>query len=347
MVMDTDYFRKVITTVIIIGLVVLSLLVIKPIFIAVIAGVLLAFVFNPLYELVQKLTKSKNISAGLVCLFLFLLIFIPFWFLTPMIVDETFKIYLAAQKIDFAALLQNIFPSLFHSPEFAAQVSSITSSFISKTMNSILNGFSDLILNLPSVLLQVLVVSFTFFFVLRDKDEILDYIRGLLPFSKEIEKKVFESSKDITYSVLYGHVVIGLLQGIIVGVGFLIFSVPNALFLTLLACVAAVIPVLGAPFVWIPVVVYLFISGSNGAAWAIVIFGLFAGVIDNILRPLIISKRTKISTLLITLGMVGGLLFMGVFGLIIGPLILAYLLIILELYRDKKSASGITNPGAS
>lgn len=343
MVMDSDYFKKVITTVLIVGLIILSLFVIKPIFIAVIVGILLAFVFNPLYELMLRLTKSKNVSAGLVCLFLFLLIFIPFWFLTPMIVDETFKIYLAAQKIDFAALVQNIFPSLFHSPEFAAQVSSITSSFISKTMNSILNAFSDLILDLPNVLLQVLIVSFTFFFVLRDKDEILDYLRGLLPFSKEVEKKIFESSKDITYSVLYGHVVIGLLQGIIVGISFLIFGIPNALFLTLIACVAAVIPVLGAPFVWVPVAIYLFVSGSNGAAWAIVGFGLFAGVIDNILRPLIISKRTKISTLLITLGMVGGLLFLGVLGLIIGPLILAYLLIILEIYRDKKSVVGITS----
>ncbi|VVB79691.1 AI-2E family transporter [uncultured archaeon] len=343
MVMDSEYFKKVITTVLIVGLIILSLFIIKPIFIAVIAGILLAFIFNPLYELIFKLTKSRNISAGLVCLFLFLLIFIPFWFLTPMIVDETFKIYLAAQKIDFAALLQSIFPSIFHSQAFAAQVSSITSSFISKTMNSILNGFSDLILDLPNVLLQLLVVAFTFFFVLRDKNEILDYIRGLLPFSKEVEKKIFESSKDITYSVLYGHVVIGLLQGVIVGISFLIFSVPNALFLTLLACVAAVIPVLGAPFVWIPVAVYLFIAGNNGAAWAIVGFGLFAGIIDNILRPLIVSKRTKISTLLITLGMVGGLLFLGILGLIIGPLILAYLLIILEIYRDKNSVGGITS----
>lgn len=341
MVIESDYFKKVITTVIIVGLIVLALLVIKPIFIALIAGIILAFIFNPLYELLLKVVKYRNISAGLICLFLFLLIFVPFWFLAPIVVDETFKIYLAAQKIDFATLLQSIFPSLFHSPEFAAQVSSITSSFISKTMNSILNSFSDIILNLPSVLLQFLVVSFSFFFVLRDKEEILDYLRGLLPFSKEVEKKIFESSKDITYSVLYGHVVIGLLQGIIVGISFLIFSVPNALFLTLLACVAAVIPVLGAPFVWIPVAVYLFISGSNSAAWAIVGFGLFAGVIDNILRPLIVSKRTKLSTLLITLGMVGGLLFLGVFGLIIGPLILAYLLIVLEIYRDKKGVPGI------
>lgn len=343
MVMDAEYFKKVVTTFLVVGLIILAFLVIKPIFISIVAGIILAFIFNPLCELLFRITKSKNISAGLVCLFLLILILVPFWFLAPIIIDETFKIYLAAQKIDFAALLQSIFPSIFHSPDFAAQVSSITTNFISKTMNSILNGFSDLILDLPRVLLHFLVVAFTFFFVLRDKNEILDYMRSILPFSKDVEKKLFESSKDITYSVLYGHVVIGLLQGIIVGISFLIFGVPNALFLTLLACVAAVIPVLGAPFVWIPVAIYLFISGNNVPAWAIVGFGLFAGIIDNILRPLIVSKRTKISTLLITLGMVGGLLFLGVFGLIIGPLILAYLLIVLEIYRDKKGATGTSS----
>jgi predicted PurR-regulated permease PerM len=315
--------------------------VIRPIIISIFFGILLVFIFNPIYKFILKGLKSKNISAGVICVLVISIVVIPFWFLAPIVADQVFKIYLAAQKIDFVALFQNLLPSLFQSEEFAAQVSSILTNFISTTMNSILNDFSDIILDFPSVLMHFLVVLFTFFFVMRDQNEIIEYVKSLLPFPKEIEKRLFDSSKEITYSVLYGHVVIGFLQGLIVGIGFFIFGIPNALFLTLVACLVAMVPVLGAPFVWVPVVIYLFISGNVGPAWGIIGFGLFAGTIDNFLRPLIISKRSKVSTLLITIGMVGGLFFLGLAGFIVGPLILAYLLIILEIYRDKKLTSSV------
>jgi predicted PurR-regulated permease PerM len=83
-------------------------------------------------------------------------------------------------------------------------------------------------------------------------------------------------------------------------------------------------------------VIYLFIAGNNFAAIGIMVFGLIAGVIDNILRPIIVSKRSRMNSLFALIGMIGGLLFFGVVGLIIGPLIIAYLLIFLELYRNKR-----------
>ncbi len=325
-------------------LVVLAFLLIKPILISIIAGVLLAFLFNPVYNLVLRVVKSQNLAAGIVCLILILLLVVPLWFLIPKVIDQTFQIYLAAQKIDLGGIQQQMFPSFFQSPEFSAQVSAMTSSFVSKTMNSIINSFSELILNLGTVLLQLLVVAFTFFFVLRDKEEILDYIRSLLPFTKDVEKRLLDSSKEITYSVLYGHIAIGILQGLIVGIGLFIFGIPNAIFLTLLACLAAIIPVLGTPFIWIPVAVFLFISGDKGAMWGILGFGLFASTIDNFLRPLIISRRAKLNTLLTTIGMVGGLFMFGFLGIIIGPLILAYLVIVFDIYRDRRTFNVLIQP---
>ena len=186
------------------------------------------------------------------------------------------------------------------------------------------------------MLLQFLVVFFTFFFILRNKEESVTYIKSLLPFSKEVEKKLFESSRGITISVIYGQVIVGIIQGLLVGLGLFIFRVPNSLILTLFACLAGIFPIIGTAIIWIPVVIYLFVAGNNFAAFGVTFFGVISSVVDNLLKPIIVSKRTKVPSSLILVGMIGGFFMFGILGFILGPLILAYFFIILELYRNKK-----------
>jgi len=193
-----------------------------------------------------------------------------------------------------------------------------------------------LVLNLPNILIQLAVVFFTFYFVLRDKEQFFSYIQSLIPFSKEIEKKIVHYTKGITVSVIYGQVIIGIIQGIIAGAGFFIFGVPNALLLTLLTCLAGIFPIVGTAIIWIPVALYLLISGNPLAAVGVTIFGIISSVIDNFLRPIIVSRRSKIHPAILLIGMIGGLFMFGILGFILGPLILSYLLILLEIYRDKK-----------
>lgn len=141
--------------------------------------------------------------------------------------------------------------------------------------------------------------------------------------------------KSITASVIYGQVIIGVLQGIIVGIGFFIFGVPNALLLTMLASLAGIFPIIGTGIIWIPVVIYLLIEGSTFTTIGVLIFGIISSSVDNFLRPIIVAKRTDIHTSILMIGMIGGLFLFGVLGFILGPLILSYLLILLELYRNK------------
>jgi len=338
--MDDFYFKKITTTIPLIVLIVLSFFLLKPILLSIILGLILAFVFTPVYDKLYKITKSKNVSASLICLLLILLIILPLWFFTPIIVDQSIKIYLASQQMDFVTPIKNIFPSLFASEKFSAEIGSIIHSFVTKATNSLMNSLSQLILNFPTLFLQSLVVFFTFFFVLRDKEQLVSYIKSLLPVPKDIEKKLFESSKGITSSVIYGQIVVGIIQGLLIGVGFFIFSVPNALFLTFLACLAGVFPIIATAIIWVPVVIYFLIAGNTFPAIGIIIFGSISSSIDNFLRPIIVSKRTQMPSSLVLIGMIGGLFLFGVLGLILGPLILAYLLIVLEIYR-KKDVSGI------
>lgn len=339
--MEEIYFRKVMTAVMLLFLLVLSFLLLKSILLSIIFAFVLAFIFVPVYDFFYKLTKSKNISAGLVCTLLILLIVIPIWFLTPVLVNQAIEFYISSQQLSLIDSIQGILPSLSLSPEFSLTIESIIQSSITKTINSIGTVFT--IDNLVNFFFQGVVVVFTFFFVLRDRKELLDYVRSLLPFSKDVENKLIQSSKGITAAVLYGQVVVGILQGLIVGVGFFILGAPHALLLTALACLAGIFPVVGTTIIWVPVLLYFLFVGNAYQAIGLLIFGVISSSIDNFLRPIIVSKRAKIHTSVILIGMIGGLFFFGILGIILGPLILAYLLIILELYRNKGSPGIITN----
>ncbi|MAH03489.1 hypothetical protein CMI39_01740 [Candidatus Pacearchaeota archaeon] len=338
--MNEDYFKKIMTTIILLVLVVLSFLLLKPILMSIIVGIILAFIFNPVYNWVLKSTNSKNLSAGLICVLLILLILLPLWLFTPIFIEQSFEVYLASQQMDFVTPLKSIFPSLFASEEFSAEIGSVLYSFVTRITNSLVNLLSQLILNFPTLFLQLIVTFFTFFFVLKDKDELINYIQSILPFSKDVEKKLFESSKGITFSVIYGQVIIGMIQGLIVGLGFFIFKVPNALFLTLLASLAGIFPIIGTTIVWLPIAIYLFIAGNTFSGIGITIFGAISNIIDNIIRPAFVYQKTRMHPLLVLVGMIGGLFLFGILGFILGPLIIAYVLILLEIYRGNKS-SGI------
>ncbi|VVB83383.1 AI-2E family transporter [uncultured archaeon] len=342
--MDNEYFRKIATIAIVGGLMILSFLMLRPILMSIIMGFLLAFIFSPIYNILYKWTKSKGLPAAILVFLLLALIIIPVWIFMPTIIDESIKFYRASQQLDIVTPLTNLFPSIFNSKEFTAQVGVMIHSFITKMTNSLMNYFADILLDLPNIAAQVLVVFFTFYYALRDKDAIINYVKSLLPFSKEVEKKLFDSTRDITFSVLYGQVLIGLVQGIILGIGFFAFGVPNPFILTLIAIFLCALPIIGPTFVGVPVAIFLLIGGNSFSAMGVLVFTLISSFSDHFTRPLFVAKLAKLHTGLVIIGMVGGFFLFGILGFILGPLIIAYLIIITELYRNKNVPSVLIEP---
>lgn len=339
MIMINTHLRPIIAALLLISLIVLSFFIFRPVILSVILALLLAFVFSPVYDWLHKKTKMKNVSAILIIIFLILIVLLPLWFLTPVLISQSLEMFQLSKGIDFEKTFQAIFPSLFSSDQFSREISSIFSSFTADVANNILNYFVDIVLNLPIILLHLVVIVFTFFFVLREKEFVVEYVKTLLPFSKEIEERIIDYSKGITASIIYGQVIIGIVQGLVFGLGLFIFGVPNALFLTLLASLAGMFPVVGPFIVWVPVVLYLFATGSPMTiSFGILLFGILSSTIDNFLRPIIVSRRTRINSAILMISMIGGLFFFGVIGLILGPLIISYLLILLEVYRGRSKS---------
>lgn len=316
---------------------VLSVLIIKPIFLSILLGFILAYAFYPVYAWVYKRTKRKNLSAILISILALLIIFIPLWFTASTLIKQIFDVYSTIQSLDLTSMIETVLPFFFANPDTAYNFNIALNNFVSNTASILMTKISEFIVDIPAILLQLFVTMFVFYYALRDGEIFKKYIRALFPFSAETKNKFFKRSTDITYSVIYGNIIVGLIQGIATGIGLFIAGVENALLLTIIAIFLSIIPIVGSWLIWVPAALFLFVLGNTGAAIFLLIYGFFfVSIIDNIIRPYLVSKKTKVPNSITLIGMIGGLLVFGILGLLVGPLVLAYLLIILELYKDNK-----------
>lgn len=333
--MDEDNLKRIMVVVLLGGLFLLSFFLLRPILLSIFLGVIFAFIFTPLYNFLFKRIKNGTVTGLLICFIFILIMLVPLVFLTPVLINQSIKLYVASQQLDFVTPLKKIFPSLFLSQEFSLSIANTIQSFVTKTTNSLMTSLANIILDIPTIVLQLVIVFFTLFYSLRDKEKIIQYVKNLLPFSSDVENKLFKASKEVTSSVIFGMVIVGAMQGVITGIGFFIFGVPNALLLSLFAIVAGILPIVGPAIIWVPVMIYLLIAGNTFAAMGIIIFGILSHIPDYLIRPLYLSKRTELNAGIASIGMIGGILFFGILGIILGPLILSYLIIVLDLFKKK------------
>ncbi len=317
---------------------VLVFLILKPVILSILAGLVFAYIFMPIYDWILIRVKSKTLSATLVSLLVLAIIIVPLWFAIPSMIDQVFQVFQSTQNLNIQGFITELIPG--NSETITTQIAVGISSALNKLTTSILTRLGNLILEFPRIILQIVIIAFVFFFTLRDKEELKEFAAGLSPLNKNQEKEIVKQFKDITESIVYGHVVVGVLQGIFAGIGFLVFGVNHVLLLTSLAVLLSVIPVLGPSIVYLPVFFFLLATASPITAVVFLIYNLIVvSSLDNILKAHIVSRRTDISQVIVLIGMIGGLFVFGIIGLLLGPLILAYFLTILRAHKEKSLSS--------
>ena len=329
---NQDIVKQGVVGALLIGIFVLTFFILKPIIISIIFGLLFAYIFSPVYKKINKRIKGRGLAAFILMLGLTAIIAIPLIYIVPIIVTQTFDTYILLKGVDFTS-----FFSGFFEPEFARTIAINIDNFLGQIFSGLLNQFTNLLVNLPSLFLQFAVFLFTFFFAIKDSDKLSNYLCSLSPFSSETEKKLSKELRGITNAIVFGQVLIGIIQGLAVGIGLLLLGVPKAMILTFLAMIVSMVPVLGSWLVWFPVSILLMATGQTFAGIFLLIYGaLFVSTIDNILRPYFLSRKSNLPIALGVIGTIGGLYFFGIAGLVLGPLIIAYVLIIIEFYRQGK-----------
>jgi predicted PurR-regulated permease PerM len=180
---------------------------------------------------------------------------------------------------------------------------------------------------------HLFVMLYSLFFFLIDGKSLLNKILFYMPLSSEQEYRMVGRFTSVARATIKGTLVIGVVQGGLAGMALGIAGIHGAAFWGTIMAVLSIIPGVGTALVWIPAVVYLFAVGRTGAAIALFIWcAAVVGSVDNVLRPWLVGKDTKMPDLLILLGTLGGLFFFGAAGIIIGPIVAALFVTIWDIY---------------
>lgn len=185
--------------------------------------------------------------------------------------------------------------------------------------------------NVASLVFSLVVMLFALFFFLRDGARIAESIRNLLPFGPDRRDRVIAQTRDLVIASVGAGLSIAVTQGFIGGVTFasLGFGAPFLWGVTMTFC--SLLPVVGATIVWLPAAIWLLLSGD--VTRGVILLAIGAGVIgmvDNFLRPLLLSGRTAASGLVVFLGLLGGVVAFGFIGLVLGPIVLVVAMTLLE-----------------
>ena len=226
MTLTNKDIRRIFVSFLLLFLVVAAFLIVRPIVLSIIGGLILAYIFTPVYRRTYKLIRERNTSSFLMCLVVILIIVIPLWIFIPIIVEQVFDLFNVTQNIDFSKVVKVIFPS--SQPEFQTQLTTVIIQFVGNITSSTINYLISFIQNLPQVMLNLAVIFFVFFFALRDQDALREFVSGISPFRKDKEAVLVNRFKDITSSIIFGYIIVGIIQGLALGGGLLFFHVPKA-----------------------------------------------------------------------------------------------------------------------
>jgi predicted PurR-regulated permease PerM len=297
------------------------------------AGIV-AILISPIYKRILKTLKSESVASVITIVLLVILILAPLAIITNQIISEAQGLYSSVTSgdnlsVDFLtskieATAQKYVPDFkFNTREYLSSFAS----WVVDRLGGIFSGTLDLVIKF------VLGIVALFYF-LRDGDEFKKQIISLSPLSDDKDKFISDSLKASINSVLMGSLAVALVQGVLSGIGFAMFGVPNATLWGTVAGVAALIPGVGTALVWIPSVIYLYFYGSSGIwiaqlLWSVVLVGL----IDNFLAPFIINKGVNIHPLLILFSILGGLQFFGAEGFLLGPIVVGLLFALIRIVK--------------
>jgi predicted PurR-regulated permease PerM len=316
---------------------------------ALMGSAILALLVHPVHEwLLKRLPTYPSMTAAASTALTSLIVVVPILALAWVSVRETAKVYPVAQKwVSTTDFFQR--PADSWIPKQLEPVRRLLGikgkewrlnpeDILLKNLNTLSKNMTrfagNAIKNTLSVVFNLLILIFTLFFFLRDGPYIVRRLVELIPMAPRNKAAVLNRLQVTLYAVIRGVFVVAILQGILAGVGYALFSVPFPAMLGLLTAFLGVIPFIGPAAIWVPVSGGLLLSGAtqNGilvAAWGLCI----VSVVDNFLRPMLISSDAKLPMLLMFFSIVGGLRVYGFFGILLGPVMTALLLAFINIYR--------------
>lgn len=187
--------------------------------------------------------------------------------------------------------------------------------------------------NIVVFLFKLFVALFALFYFLRDRDSILRRLQFFLPFEESVRNRMIAEARELIFASVTTSLVIATVQAVICGGAFAIVGITSAVFWGVLMGFLSLLPVVGAWPVWVPATIYLFSTGHAGRAILLIaLCGALGATIDNILRPILLGGRASLNGLLVFISVLGGIAVFGVLGVVLGPIVVATAVGIVDVY---------------
>lgn len=311
----------------------LVLFIVLPYLPALVFAAALAVAFYPLYERILKISLGQRQLAGwLTLLIVALVVFIPLSIISFQIVQEARNAYGQFASGGLDSLANTI-------SKFAPSAAVNYQDGMQKVLSWMVGSVGTLFSNAFTVFLNVFICLIALYYFLIDGEKLYAWLINLSPLPKNYDTMILERMSRTMNSVIRGTLVVCVLQGLLVGIGFAVFELPNPTLWGSATAVAALIPGIGAALVIFPAALYLFLTSGVSYGLGFLVLELLAMVfIANILGPHLMRRGAKIHPLLIFISVIGGLAFLGPLGFLVGPLAMSLFLELLEIYTTIQRA---------
>jgi len=322
---------------------------------AIVLALLLASVFYPLYSWVKRVLRERDLLASLcMTLFILLILVIPVGWFIGTLSNEAFDFY---QRSSNEVSLKHIQDIIENDPVWAERfeklgkmtgltitpetVEELASSIGKKIGLFLYSQIRSVASNLLSFLIHFFLMMMTIFYLFRDGLRLKDYLVQLMPVPKEQLEKVVSKFQEMGSAVIVGNGMSGIIQGIFGGFGFFFFGLGSPFLWGTVITFMAFLPIVGATAVFVPAAVFIMLTGNTGLGLGFLIYNLcYSSIVEYLVKPRLIGKGMQMNSLLVFIGILGGLKLFGILGIIYGPLIMTIFLTLAEIYRleYKKSA---------
>ena len=327
------------------GTSILFFAVVWPFFTPLLLGAILASLCHPLYRALTRLLGGRpSLGALLTLLIVFLLVAGPLSAFVGVVVGQAVHVsndaipwvqqhFGAATAFNTHDWLVARFPSIAQYVPEQTQIMENLGNAAKAAGLFLVAGVSVMTAGTAIFLLDLFVMLYAMFYFLRDGEKLIEKVFHYAPLNHKDEARLLQRFTSVTRATIKGTLVIGIIQGTLAGFGFWMAGIEGAAFWGTLMTILSVVPGIGSALVWVPGMIYLYITGHALAATLLLIWcAAIIGTIDNLLRPRLVGKDAKIPDLLILVGTLGGLFLFGPVGFIVGPIVCGLFLTVLDIY---------------
>ena len=303
----------------------------------------LVIVFYPIHTRLAKKIKRRGLSALVSSVLVIAIVVAPLTFLTLALANELTSTARdlpvhVAQILDPETPVTGKVSKWIHD-HLAVDTLSSQAFIVEQLKNAggaLLGQSLGLMGNILSWIVKAFFVIFTMYYLFRDGDKIVRALPEALPLNSEQSEAILARTSRVVSASVYGVVTIAMLQGTLGGLAFWLLGVPSPILWAVVLAFVCMIPIAGSFFVWLPASIYLLMTGHWTKAILLSVWGAFViSTIDNFLRPKLIKNQTKLHELFVFFSVLGGISVFGLLGIVLGPVVLAITLGLLQTFTPE------------